>query len=35
VSRISYLIDEEGKILKVYPNVNPVSHASEIMSDLG
>lgn len=34
VSRISYLIDEQGKIAKLYPNVNPISHASEIMSDL-
>ncbi len=31
VSRISYLLDEEGKVLKVYPNVNPLSHASEIL----
>jgi peroxiredoxin Q/BCP len=34
VSRISYLIDEQGKIMKVYPNVNPLNHAAEIMSDL-
>jgi thioredoxin-dependent peroxiredoxin len=34
VSRISYLIDEQGKIMKVYPSVNPINHASEIMSDL-
>lgn len=34
VSRVSYLIDETGKIMKVYPNVNPLNHADEIMSDL-
>lgn len=34
VSRISYLIDEEGKIMKIYPSVNPLNHASEILSDL-
>ena len=35
VSRISYLIDEEGKIQKLYPKVNPLDHANQIMADLG
>ncbi len=32
--RISYLIDPEGLITKVYEKVSPASHASEILSDL-
>lgn len=32
--RISYLIDTEGKILKVYPEVDPATHAVEILKDL-
>jgi Peroxiredoxin len=32
--RISYLIDPEGKIIKVYDNVNPAKHAAEVLSDL-
>ncbi len=32
--RISYLIDPKGKIAKVYPKVNPISHAREILEDL-
>lgn len=34
ISRISYLIDKEGKILKVYPKVDPASHALEILKDV-
>ena len=34
ISRISYLIDKEGKIQKVYPKVDPASHALEILSDV-
>ena len=32
--RISYLIDVEGKILKVYPNVDPANHALQILKDV-
>ncbi len=31
--RISYLIDEAGIISKVYPKVDPASHAGEILVD--
>ncbi len=34
ISRVSYLIDKEGKIQKVYPKVDPASHALEILSDV-
>ena len=27
--------DENGKIVKVYPSVDPSSHATEILNDLG
>jgi thioredoxin-dependent peroxiredoxin len=33
--RITYVIDENGKILKVYPSVDPSTHAIEILNDLG
>jgi peroxiredoxin Q/BCP len=32
--RITYVIDENGKIVKVYPSVDPSSHAIEILNDL-
>jgi peroxiredoxin Q/BCP len=32
--RISYLIDEHGKILKAYDGVNPRSHTAEVLADL-
>lgn len=32
--RISYLIDEEGYILKAYPNVDPSNHAGQIYNDI-
>jgi thioredoxin-dependent peroxiredoxin len=32
-SRISYLINPEGKIAKVYAEVDPASHALEILGD--
>jgi peroxiredoxin Q/BCP len=32
--RISYLIDENGKILKAYDNVSPRSHPAEVLADL-
>ena len=33
--RITYVIGEDGKILKVYPNVDPATHANEIIQALG
>ncbi len=32
--RISYLISPDGTILKAYPNVNPATHAYEILKDV-
>ncbi len=32
--RVTYVIGEDGKIVKVYPNVDPSAHASQILSDL-
>jgi peroxiredoxin Q/BCP len=32
--RITYVIGPDGKILKVYPNVDPSVHADQILSDL-
>lgn len=34
IQRMSYLIDEEGKILKVYEKVNPEKHADEVLEDI-
>ncbi len=33
--RITYVIGPDGKILKVYPRVDPATHAGEILHDLG
>ena len=33
--RVTYVIGDDGRILKVYPNVDPASHARQIVSDLG
>lgn len=33
-SRISYLIDPSGKIVKTYPQVDPAHHGAEILQDL-
>jgi peroxiredoxin Q/BCP len=33
--RITYVIDEDGHILKVYPQVSPGTHANEIIEALG
>jgi peroxiredoxin Q/BCP len=33
-SRVSYLIDGEGKIAKVYPDVDPANHALQLLADL-
>jgi thioredoxin-dependent peroxiredoxin len=32
--RISYVIDEQGKILRAYPQVDPRIHAAEVLADL-
>jgi peroxiredoxin Q/BCP len=34
IHRISYLIDETGKILKAYPKVKTKTHAREVLADL-
>ena len=34
IVRMSYLIDPEGKIAKVYENVKPAEHADEVLADL-
>ena len=33
--RISYLIDPEGRIAKVYGEVKPADHPAEVLRDLG
>ena len=33
--RISYLIDPQGVIQKVYPEVKPAEHIAEVLNDLG
>lgn len=32
--RVTYIIDEDGRILKVYPNVDPSVHANQILADM-
>ena len=32
--RISYLVNPEGKIAKVYPKVDPANHALELLADI-
>lgn len=32
--RVSYLIDPQGMIAKVYPDVDPASHAGQILEDV-
>ena len=32
--RTSFLIDPEGKIAKIYEDVNPVTHAGDVLKDL-
>jgi len=34
IKRISYLIDKEGKIAKIYENVKPAAHAQEVLDDI-
>lgn len=33
-ARVSYLIDEAGKIARVYPKVNPREHPALVLADL-
>jgi thioredoxin-dependent peroxiredoxin len=33
--RVTYVIGEDGRILKVYPDVDPATHATRIIHDLG
>jgi thioredoxin-dependent peroxiredoxin len=33
--RISYLVGEDGRVLRAYPNVNPQTHAAEVLRELG
>lgn len=35
VLRITYLIDEQGTIVKVFENVRPAEHSTEVLSALG
>lgn len=32
--RVSYLLDSQGVVRKIYPSVDPATHAQEILSDL-
>jgi peroxiredoxin Q/BCP len=32
--RVSFLLDAEGRIQKVYPKVSPSKHAAEVLEDL-
>ncbi len=34
INRISYIVDPDGKIAKVYPKVKPAEHAQEVLEDL-
>ncbi len=34
VFRTSFLIDEEGKVMRVYENVKPELHAGQVLADL-
>ncbi len=34
ILRVTYIIDEEGKILKAYEKVKPQDHAQEILNDI-
>jgi peroxiredoxin Q/BCP len=33
--RVSALIDEEGKVAKLYPKVNAATHPEEVLKELG
>ncbi|MGB9591242.1 MAG: peroxiredoxin [Candidatus Kryptoniota bacterium] len=32
--RVTFIINPDGKIAKIYPNVNPEGHSKEVLSDL-
>jgi peroxiredoxin Q/BCP len=34
INRTTFIIDEDGKILRVYEKVKPEKHAEEILADL-
>jgi thioredoxin-dependent peroxiredoxin len=34
IKRISYLLNQQGIILRVYNNVDPASHAVEVLNDI-
>lgn len=34
IQRITFVIDEEGKIIKIYPKVKPEEHAEQIIQDI-
>lgn len=34
IARSSFLINPEGKIVKIYEKVNPLTHADEVLADL-
>ena len=33
-SRVSFLIDKDGKVAKVYPDVDPGVHADQVLKDV-
>lgn len=35
INRMTFVIDEEGKILKIYEKVKPEDHVKEILRDIG
>lgn len=34
IARISFLIDEEGKIIKIYETVKPDTHTQDVLKDV-
>lgn len=34
ITRSTFILDENGKIIKIYPKVKPVGHAIEVLKDL-
>lgn len=35
VARTTFIIDEQGKIAKVFPHVKPLGHSTEVLAALG
>jgi peroxiredoxin Q/BCP len=31
--RVSYLVGDDGKVMKAYPKVDPKTHASDVLAD--